>query len=160
MQAQGTTANHHGHTLEETVLRVFTRYGFRICKARDYHGEEGDILLRDVPYTSIYGHTGKTEFVALSTSRQMRIRIECKWQQSTGSVDEKFPYLYLNCIYAMPEPEIILLIDGGGYKQGALDWIRRAVQKRLFQETREKDIRVCNLGEFIAFINRRLDCGR
>jgi hypothetical protein len=32
-----------------------------------------------------------------------RKNIECKWQQVSGSVDEKLPYLYLNCIEAMPE---------------------------------------------------------
>ena len=56
-----------------------------------------DLLVRRVPYQSIYGHRGVTEFLAVSASRGLAVRIECKWQQSQGSVDEKFPYLYLNC---------------------------------------------------------------
>lgn len=43
--------------------------------------------------------------------------IECKWQQATGSVDEKYPFLCEN-IKKTAIPTIILL-DGGGYKAGA-----------------------------------------
>ena len=45
-------------------------------------------------------------------------------------MDEKFPYLYLNCIQAMPEREIILLIDGNGYKPGALAWLKQLLLRR------------------------------
>jgi hypothetical protein len=51
----------------------------------------------------------------------LEIGIECKWQRISGSVDEKFPYAYLNCIEAMPERDIIIVVDGGGAKQGAVD---------------------------------------
>ena len=74
-----------------------------------------------------------------------------KWQQSQGSVDEKFPYLYLNCIQAMPEREIILLIDGNGYKPGALAWLKQAVASQ-----DAKLIHVFNLVEFLVWANRRL----
>ncbi|WP_417022461.1 PD-(D/E)XK nuclease superfamily protein, partial [Bilophila wadsworthia] len=100
---------------------------------------------------SIYGHRGVTEFLAVSASRGLAIRIECKWQQSQGSVDEKFPYLYLNCIQAMPEREIILLIDGNGYKPGALAWLKQAVASQ-----DAKLIHVFNLVEFLVWANRRL----
>lgn len=92
-----------------------------------------------------------TEFLAVSASRGLAIRIECKWQQSQGSVDEKFPYLYLNCIQAMPEREIILLIDGNGYKPGALAWLKQAVASQ-----DAKLIHVFNLVEFLVWANRRL----
>lgn len=104
-----------------------------------------DLLVRRVPYQSIYGHRGLTEFLAVSASRGLAIRIECKWQQSQGSVDEKFPYLYLNCIQAMPEREIILLIDGNGYKPGALAWLKQAVASQ-----DAKLIHVFNLVEFLV----------
>ena len=110
-----------------------------------------DLLVRRVPYQSIYGHRGVTEFLAVSASRGLAIRIECKWQQSQGSVDEKFPYLYLNCIHAMPEREIILLIDGNGYKPGALAWLKQAVASQ-----DAKLIHVFNLVEFLVWANRRL----
>lgn len=48
--------------------------------------------------------------------------IECKWQQSAGSVDEKFPFLYLN-IMKCRDPTVVV-IDGGGYKPSALPWLK------------------------------------
>ncbi len=70
----------------------------------------------NVPFTTIYQHGGNTEFRLISERYNMDIRIECKWQQVAGSVDEKLPYLYLNCIEAMPEKHIIIIIDGDGWK--------------------------------------------
>ena len=48
--------------------------------------------------------------------------IECKWQQTGGSVDEKLPYLNLNIQYCYPVPAIVL-IDGGGMKPKAVTWL-------------------------------------
>lgn len=67
-------------------------------------------------------------------------------------MDEKFPYLYLNCIQAMPEREIILLIDGNGYKPGALAWLKQAVASQ-----DAKLIHVFNLVEFLVWANRRIE---
>lgn len=47
--------------------------------------------------------------------------IECKWQQSKGSVDEKYPFLMHNIIRTTV-PTIVLL-DGGGYKPTAKTWL-------------------------------------
>ena len=133
----GAIANRQGNILEQQVRQAFASHGFREVAFAEYEKLASgstlpgvpvpDLLVRRVPYQSIYGHRGVTEFLAVSASRGLAIRIECKWQQSQGSVDEKFPYLYLNCIQAMPEREIILLIDGNGYKPGALAWLKQAV---------------------------------
>lgn len=157
----GAIANRQGNILEQQVrqgvrLARLPRSGFcRVRKARLREHAAGvpvpDLLVRRVPYQSIYGHRGVTEFLAVSASRGLAIRIECKWQQSQGSVDEKFPYLYLNCIQAMPEREIILLIDGNGYKPGALAWLKQAVASQ-----DAKLIHVFNLVEFLVWANRRL----
>lgn len=70
----------------------------------------------------------------------MEIRIECKWQQAAGSVDEKLPYLYLNTIEAMPENSIMILIDGAGWKAGAIQWLKDAVKQKKYttEETKKK----------------------
>lgn len=152
-QQGGAIANRQGNILEQQVRQAFAAYGFReVCFAEyERQGLGGDLLVKRVPYRSIYGHRGFTEFLAVSASRAFAVRIECKWQQSQGSVDEKFPYLYLNCIEAMPEREIILLVDGNGYKPGALQWLRRAAATQTV-----KTIHVFNLGDFLAWANRRL----
>jgi len=54
--------------------------------------------------------TLNTEFLLKSKEYNFNVRIECKWQQVSGSVDGKLPYLYLNSIEAMPESNIIIII--------------------------------------------------
>ena len=145
----GAIANRQGNILEQQVRQAFASHGFREVAFAEYEKLASgstlpgvpvpDLLVRRVPYQSI------------SASRGLAIRIECKWQQSQGSVDEKFPYLYLNCIQAMPEREIILLIDGNGYKPGALAWLKQAVASQ-----DAKLIHVFNLVEFLVWANRRL----
>ena len=85
------------------------------------------------------------------------IRIECKWQQSNGSVDEKFPYLYLNCIEAMPEKEIVIIVDGDGAKAGAITWLQETVKSKKYtsDSNNDKTIHVFSLAEFIKWANIR-----
>ena len=159
---QGNLANASGNTLEQAVKSVFQSKRFTIInystwvKAQAQYGEE--LLLLNVPYTSIYGHQGRTEFLAISARYNFKIRIECKWQQSAGSVDEKLPYLYLNAIEAMPEDHIVVVIDGDGFKLGAISWLRRAVQERFYtnRDNNNKVIEVLNLREFVTWANRIL----
>jgi hypothetical protein len=86
----------------------------------------------------------------------LEIRIECKWQQAAGSVDEKLPYLYLNTIEAMPENSIMILIDGAGWKTGAIQWLKDAVKQKKYttEETKNKNIMVFSLTEFFTWANR------
>ena len=142
----GAIANRQGNILEQQVRQAFASHGFREVAFAEYEKLASGSTLPGVP-----GHRGVTEFLAVSASRGLAIRIECKWQQSQGSVDEKFPYLYLNCIQAMPEREIILLIDGNGYKPGALAWLKQAVASQ-----DATLIHVFNLVEFLVWANRRL----
>ena len=159
MDKQGGIANQQGKTLEQVVISTFQQKGFQpipFAKWKDhpdYYGDE--LLLTNVPYETIYGHQGKTEF-KLSSKRYGEYRIECKWQQSSGSVDEKFPYLYLNCIEKMPEPNIIIIVDGQGAKPGAVDWLKQAVQAKLYtnETTRMKNIQVLSLAEFVIWANQ------
>lgn len=159
---QGGLANKQGRVLESTVVSVFTAHGLREVPYRKWNkspqafGDE--VLIRGMPYKSIYGHDGKTEFLAISKRLNMKVRIECKWQQSSGSVDEKFPYLYLNCVYAMPEDHIIIIIDGGGAKEAAVRWLRKAAEERQLTDitNSHKRIQVLSLTEFIVWGNTAL----
>jgi hypothetical protein len=158
---QGGIANKQGKVLEATVISIFEQHGFLKApyaawkKDKKKYGDE--VLICGAPYTSIYGHNGKTEFLALSQRLSRSIRIECKWQQSAGSVDEKFPYLYLNCVQAMPENEIVIIVDGGGAKESAINWLRQAARDRLFlQDLPEKRIHVFTVSEFMIWGNTAL----
>lgn len=159
MPKQGTLANDSGNILEQTVKTIFSAKGFTKALYREWnknpqkYGDE--LLLMNVPFTTIYQHGGNTEFRLLSQRYKMDIRIECKWQQVAGSVDEKLPYLYLNCIEAMPEKHIIIIIDGDGWKKGAITWLKNAVKQRKYTTTgnSEKVIQVIDLKEFITWAN-------
>jgi hypothetical protein len=159
--SSGRTANRNGRTLENTVIHTFEDKGFQAISYSDWvrrpdkYGD--DLLLKNAPYTTIYGQPGKTEFLARSRRYGLTIRIECKWQQTSGSVDEKFPYVYLNAIEAMPESHVMILVDGGGAKRSAVNWLKTAASQRLYQKPGlAKRIEVWTLSEFLAWANRTL----
>lgn len=93
-----------------------------------------------------------------SSRYNLEIRIECKWQQVAGSVDEKLPYLYLNSIEAMPERHIVVIIDGKGWKSGAIPWLKEAASQRKYSESlmSEKKIEILSLTEFMTWANNIL----
>ncbi|MBU1628302.1 DNA adenine methylase, partial [bacterium] len=71
--------------------------------------------------------------------------IESKWQQTPGSVDEKFPYLSMNIKEKFPYKAIVVA-DGDGYKEGAIKWIRNQVGDKL--------LGVFNMKEFQTWSNK------
>lgn len=156
---KGRKTNITGSQLEKAVQTVLLEKGFEIEMYRkwkantDSYGKE--LLLKNVPFTTIYGHGGNTEFLLLSEKYNLKIRIECKWQQSAGSVDEKLPYLYLNTIEAMPEKDIMILIDGNGFKPGAKTWLKNAIEQKLYtsEENCDINIKVFSLTEFFTWAN-------
>ena len=157
---QGSLANSSGNTLEQTIIATLSSKGFAVLQYRDWqrapqkYGSE--LLLRNVPYRSIYGHAAKTEFVVRSERYQLNVRVECKWQQSSGSVDEKFPYLYINCLEGMPEDHVIIVLDGGGAKPGSVEWLRHACANKLYMSpsAQHKRIDVMSLSEFLIWANK------
>lgn len=160
--AQGGLANRSGNTLEATIIGTLGSKGFTTVNYNAYmknpaqYGSE--LLLRHVPFVSIFGHKAKSEFVLDSQRYGLKIRIECKWQQSSGSVDEKFPYLYLNCIESMPESKIFIIADGGGAKASSIEWLRKACQEKRYttEASMSKEIVVMNLSEFLVWANKIL----
>jgi hypothetical protein len=151
--------NKTGSVLEKTLKSVLANNGFEVVryidwkKVKEKYGTE--LLLEFVPFKTIYTHDGRTEFLLISERFGFNMRIECKWQQSTGSVDEKLPYLYLNCIESIPEKQIMILIDGAGWKSGAIKWLRDAVKNKKYTtpENNDKTILVFTLVEFITWAN-------
>ncbi|MFA7436496.1 MAG: PD-(D/E)XK nuclease superfamily protein [Bacilli bacterium] len=161
----GSTANLNGRIFEETLIPIFENHGYTVFKNRDLKKRQGleqyemldKKVLLSAPFVSIYGHTGKTEFLITNRHLNREIRVECKWQQSAGSVDEKFPYMLLNCIYAFRENDIILIVDGDGYKPSARAWLRNKINERwLLEDQPNKEIQLMTLSEFITYFNVHL----
>ncbi|MBP7151076.1 MAG: hypothetical protein KBA43_00245 [Paludibacteraceae bacterium] len=157
---KGTKSNISGNQLEVAVKTVLLGKGFELVKYRvweknqEKYGKE--LLLENVPFTTVYNHNGNTEFLLISEKFNLKIRIECKWQQVAGSVDEKLPYLYLNTIEAMPEDTIMILIDGNGWKTGAIKWLKDAVNQKKYtsEENKHKEILVFSLADFFTWANK------
>lgn len=125
--AQTQTASESGLSLEMRIENDLGAAGFEIIASRDwdearlYRTENPRFVILDAPYRSIYGHRAKVEFLIILGDRQ--ILVETKRQRVPGSVDEKLPYVYLNALNNLPEREFILIVEGTGFKPGAIDWI-------------------------------------
>ena len=160
MTKQGRLAGSSGSTLEKVAISTLQSKGFEVVMYREWtkHPERygNELLLKNVPYTTIYKHQGHTEFLLQSEKHKIEIRIECKWQQSGGSVDEKFPYLYLNCIERMPEQNIIIILDGAGAKAGGVQWLKDACANKPYTNTTtaSKSITVMDLAGFVTWANK------
>ncbi len=156
----GRTASRNGNQLELFVMHTLEAKGFLIVPYRQWcqrPKSNQDVLVRRVPCQTIYGKTTHTEFVLHSPrlGSSAPIRIECKWQQANGSVDEKFPYMYLNALNA-PEPTIVFLIDGGGAKPEAVQWLQNACHQGWGHSLASsvKTLWVWNMSDFFAWVNR------
>lgn len=159
MSTQGSQANKTGNVLEQLVVGTLGAHGFNSVKYTEYvknpekYGKE--LLLRNVPFTTLYNGRGFTEFLLLSEQYDLKTRIECKWQQKAGSVDEKLAYVYLSCIEAIPEDNVIILIDGDGFRDGAIKWLKDAAEQRKFipQDKPNKVVKIMNSTEFLTWCN-------
>jgi hypothetical protein len=95
---------------------------------------------------SIYGTQIFSDFMIYHPQKwPEKLIIECKWQQASGSVDEKYPYNVLNIREKYPSPCVILL-DGEGYKTGAAEWLRRQVDGK-------KLLAVLSMVQFQKWVN-------
>ena len=86
---------------------------------------------------SVYGTVIKVDFfIENAVAFPQGLVIEMKWQESSGTADEKFPYLVLNIRECFPCPAII--VTGGGHtragsdhgsgaRPGAYAWLRKQV---------------------------------
>jgi len=144
-----------GKYLEKYVLDYFIDKNFQEMSFVEYQvntQNTQNLIVTNIPYISIYGSKCRTEFLAVIGDR--KIRIECKWQGVSGSVDEKFCYLYHNAAEVWEENEIILIIDGKGYKPQAVEWIKTSADNRKYIEsTSNKIIKVFTLADFLDWAN-------
>jgi hypothetical protein len=161
MTTQGGQANKTGNVLEQLVVGTLSAHGFPNIKYSDYTKKParygGELLLRNVPYTTLYDGRGFTEFLLKSQKYNLEIRIECKWQQSAGSVDEKLPHVYLSAIEAVPENDVIILIDGNGFRDGAISWLKNIAEQRKYipVEKQDKNILIMNSTDFLTWCNNK-----
>lgn len=164
MVTQGAKANISGKILEGVVTNTLSKRGFAEISFKNWkkiplYQQSDKFLIHNAPYHSIYTVTlpqleqkeSRSEFIISDPIAGIFCRIECKWQDSSGSVDEKLPYLYLNAVECWQENEIIILIDGKGWRTGALSWLKNAVDSRKWRDDPEKDTRNISMMDISTF---------
>jgi len=147
----GTQANYTGTILEQFILARLNEQGYiyvdrnRFIPARFL---EQSIFSRKFHIgSSIYNTPQYCDFIVYHPQKWPdNLVIETKWQEVGGSVDEKYPYLVLNIQMKYTTPTILIL-DGGGYKKGAEQWIRS-------QSGNGNLTHVFNMKEFTSWVNK------
>lgn len=125
----GKRANHTGNQLEKFVEDALLNLGYthfwdhkrQLFANREAVGgkQYGKHVFVG---NTIYKTKRIVDFLVLNSEKFPKgLIIECKWQQSKGSVDEKYPFLLFN-ILETGVPTIVLL-DGKGYKPAAKQWL-------------------------------------
>ena len=81
---------------------------------------------------SIYGKDRKVDLLLFHpTKHPDGLVVQCKWQSSGGSVDEKYPFEVLNI--QQGTLDTIIVLDGGGYSDGAKEWLSARAGAGLFR---------------------------
>ncbi len=122
----GTKANATGKVLEDFVHAQLNMYGYMEVPAERFDAAK---ILRQAMYshqyhtgTNIYQKQRRVDFIVHHPTRLPNdLVVQCKWQASTGSVEEKYPFELLNI--SLDNIDSVILLDGGGYSKGAKDWL-------------------------------------
>ncbi len=137
--AGGSEAGKSGVSWETWVRLVAQNNGFSVLnyKLREKHNvpvENRRVIWTNYPYRTIFknlkvpraaGSKSITEFVVECEGKTARI--ECKWQSAAGSVDEKYPFMYLNGVLTMEEDIVVFAMGGEYFERGkgreVRDWL-------------------------------------
>ena len=150
-EKQGAKANRTGKALEQKIKDLFIEKGLKVYKYSEFIKKttECDIdntanyAIENVPYENAYGQISRTEFVLHYNGKS--IRIEAKWQEAPGSVDEKYIFMFYNAVFHYPEKDVIFVVDGGGYRPGARKWLEESIENDRFEyKEKGKTIRLMN----------------
>jgi hypothetical protein len=148
---QGGKANYTGTVLQQAIEVRLVESGYKYIERTKFGPAR---YLEQPVYTrqfsigkGIYGTPLYCDFIAYHPSKHAdSLIIESKWQQTGGTVDEKYPYLVMNIQYKYPH-KTILVLDGNGYRAGAEKWIREQAGPKMGLRA------VYNLAQFNTWVN-------
>ena len=144
--ARGARANRRGRTLENAINDLLSEEYEQVSPARFFALRElrQAIFAEQCPIgRDIYGKQRRIDFILYHPQRWADcLVIQCKWQASHGTVDEKFPFEVLSI--QLNEFDTIIVLDGGGYSPGAEQWLRGQAGKNKLRH-------VLSLGEVARF---------
>jgi hypothetical protein len=134
--SSGRKANKTGNRLQKFVEEILKERGYvefwnykkQVFANRKMLGGKQFAAQVHIGET-IYDKSRKCDFLVINRDKFPNdLIIECKWQQSHGTVDEKYPYLIFN-IVKTGIPTVILL-DGDGYTPAAKAWLKDQVNPK------------------------------
>ena len=152
---QGGKAAGNGMTLESVITSILDSKGFeetdQIFRDDECHKKYERNFVYETCYTQ-FGAKTRSELAFYYRDFGL-VRIECKWQQTGGSVDEKFPFMLENAKIEN-EDVVIFVIDGGGYRMAALEWLKEACEVETVKS--DKPILCMNITEFVTWANTEI----
>lgn len=120
----------------------------------DFSDRPVKYLVKNAKYSTIYGTRGSSEFLIVDKEKKISIRVEIKIQEKSGSVDEKYPYMYINALTMHPD-DVIIILEGAGYKKGARDWIEDKIKDNWLNNG-TKNVQLLSLIEAINYFDENL----
>lgn len=150
MSTGGGRANRTGQTLENQVERLIIDRGYIWLPANRIEAAK---ILKQSFYTSQFpinkslyeGKNTRADLILYHPQKHPEfLLIECKWQQTGGTTEEKLPYLVLNIKKNYPY-DTMIIIDGGGHSRGAIKWIKEQESGRIKL--------VCDMAKFMTLVN-------
>ena len=134
---QGQQAVASGATSEDVIFCILKERGYQVIRQHRLDN------------TSIYGGEIVVDFFVKGIAQfPDGLIIESKWQEVSGSADEKFVFLIENIRSRYTHPTIIIC-DGGGAREGAVRYLRN-------QADGQKIFAVYSLQEFLTWAIRNL----
>jgi hypothetical protein len=149
----GQIAVRNGKTMKSQVQTALESLGFSDKSAcRDELQKCGLLASHDRLFVQkvcmgkdIYGADSKSDFYVESEMFTSGAVIECVWQGSPGTVDEKFVFKALSMVEL--NREVYFVFDGGGARPRALMWLNA------FAVTHE-NFNFVRLADFIDILNK------
>ena len=146
---QGKQANITGSNLERFISGLVEQAGYRLTDATLFKSlkcMEQPIYAKQFPIGhDLYGRNRKCDFILYHpTKHPNNLVIESKWQQTSGSAEEKLPFLFLTIQHSKTNTSVVL--DGSGFSKNAERWLRSKEGDSNLQQ-------VFNMQQFQKFAN-------
>jgi hypothetical protein len=127
-------ANQSGQAVEDTLAGALRAVGLQFAR-------------QVTVGRTIYRTELRVDFIVTNLAAfPAGLILESKWQDVSGSIDEKFPYLVENIRQQYPLP-VVVIVHGGGCRPGAIEWLRARVDG-------QRLVAVYNLEEFLSWVMR------
>ncbi len=155
--AGGKKTSYGGKILEQAVCS-FKLKNFEIINAEQFRDRNGlfrdeRLLVKNFPYETLFGTPGRREYFLKSSEWQGHL--ECKYQNGSGSVDEKIVYVVETL--RRTEMKALIIIHGGNWweKKRGKEVIRWAKEQSLsLMRDYGKELLCFDLDGLMDWINR------